>query len=154
MRSIAALIVLACGGCAMGNVGTQVAEVWRTPDALMVETRIYGLHFRIGEGEPFDGVGLGYARRRILYAATAAPEIITGTYWFRVPLPDQGQLLVENRQIGLDLQAGAHGVGLSLGFLGQTRLSPVDPDSDFRLIYDTTRPFSAMVWNCRERKCP
>lgn len=142
--------LLASASCVVAGRGTAVAEVQRSEGAAVVEIAALGLDLRTAPA--VEGLGLGFARRTLVYPADLPGLPDDGVYVGGVALPEGGALLVDLRQYGLDASIGGPVVGVTLGFAGLA-LRWGGSEGETAIAYARGLPWTTTLERCGEDAC-
>lgn len=142
-------ICAALSGCAVGSVGTLVANVERRDTASVLSVYSVGLHLRTRPDDP--GAHIGYSKRTYVFIAdgTLAP----GWYFLSVPSPARSALAQDLTTIGVDLSPAAPTAGLSLGYVHTRLLARVPWNACVLIEYFGSEMRINKLQTCEENTC-
>lgn len=133
VRTVPAVLVIsaALSGCAVGNVGTLVAQVQQRGNVSELSVYSVGLHLRNRADDP--GAHLGVSRRTYFFLADGL--LAPGWYLLRAPLAPVEAMAQDLMTVGIDFTTAAPEAGLSLGYTHTRLLARVPLDASVLIEY-------------------
>lgn len=141
---------MAASACAVDNTGFLASKITDADGALVADVYSLGLQVRTISAD--QGVTLGYQRRSYVFELDESSPLEPGWYFGHVPVPPDAFVAMNARTYGIEFDASAPEVGISLGLRDTTLLGRIEQNHDgvILLSYEPENPEKTKLSTCRE----